>query len=106
MTSDEGMMNAARVMREAAATNQRAADCIAESVRQMQMLFDAGYGGTAPRLLEELEKASNHWSATSEGAAVTPAQPKPPNLEPVCPDCGADLDSDGRCTRGCGEGET
>ena len=58
MTSDEGMMNAARVMRDAAETNQRAADRIEESVRQMQLLFDAGYGGTAPRLLEELEKAN------------------------------------------------
>ena len=58
MTSDEGMMCAARVMRDAAETNQRAADRIEEAVRQMQMLFDAGYGGTAPRLLEELEKAN------------------------------------------------
>jgi hypothetical protein len=58
MTSDEGMMNAARVMRDAAETNQRAADRIEEAVRQMQILFDAGYGGTAPRLLEELEKAN------------------------------------------------
>ena len=58
MTSDEGMMNAARVMRDAAATNQRAADRIEEAVRQMQILFDAGYGGTAPRLLEELEKVN------------------------------------------------
>jgi hypothetical protein len=57
MISDEGQMNAARVMRDAAEMNQRAANDIAESVRQMQMLFDAGYGGTAPRLLEELEKA-------------------------------------------------
>ena len=31
---------------------------IEEAVRQMQMLFDAGYGGIAPRLLEELEKAN------------------------------------------------
>lgn len=58
MTSDEGMMNAARVMRNAAEMNQQAADRIEEAVRQMQMLFDAGYGGTAPRLLEELEKAN------------------------------------------------
>ena len=58
MTSDEGMMNAARVMRDAAELNQRAADRIEEAVRQMQMLFDAGYGGTASRLLEELEKAN------------------------------------------------
>ena len=59
MTSDEGMMCAARVMRDAAETNQRAADRIEEAVRQMQILFDAGYGGTAPRLLEELEKANS-----------------------------------------------
>ena len=57
--SDEGMMNAARAMRDAAETNQRAADRIEEAVRQMQMLFDAGYCGTAPRLLEELEKANS-----------------------------------------------
>lgn len=57
MISDEGMMNAAIVMRNAAETNQRAADRIEEAVRQIQMLFDAEYGGTAPRLLEELEKA-------------------------------------------------
>jgi len=59
MTSDEGMMCAARVMQDAAELNQRAADRIEEAVRQMQILFDAGYGGTAPRLLEELEKANN-----------------------------------------------
>ena len=58
MTSDEGMMCAARVMQDAAELNQRAADRIEEAVRQMQILFDAGYGGTAPRLLEELEKAN------------------------------------------------
>ena len=58
MISDEGQMNAARVMRDAAETSRRAADDIAEAVRQMQMIFDAGYGGTAPRLLEELIKAN------------------------------------------------
>lgn len=59
MTSDEGMMNAARVMRDAAELNQRAADRIEEAVWQMQILFDAGRGGTAPRLLEELAHANN-----------------------------------------------
>jgi hypothetical protein len=58
MTSDEGMMHAARVMRDAAETNQRTASRIEEAVGQMQIIFDASYGGTAPRLLEELEKAS------------------------------------------------
>lgn len=58
MQTDEGMMNAAIVMRDAARMNQNAADCIAESVRQMQMIFDAGYGGVAPKLLEELEKSN------------------------------------------------
>jgi len=58
MTSDEGMMNAARVMRDAAETNQRTAARIEEAVGQMQIIFDASYGGTAPRLLEELEKAN------------------------------------------------
>ena len=68
MTSDEGMMNAARMMRDAAELNQRAADRIEEAVRQMQVLFDAGYGGTAPRLLEELEKAN------TTGEAALPAK--------------------------------
>ena len=54
MRTDEGMMNAARVMRDAAETNQQAADRIEEAVRQMQMIFDAGYGGTATQLLEKL----------------------------------------------------
>ena len=67
MTSDEGMMCAARVMRDAAETNHRAADRIEEAVRQVQMLFDSGYGGTAPRLLEELEKSN----------ALPPPQPAP-----------------------------
>jgi len=53
--SDEGQMRAACVMRDAAETNQRAADRIEEAVRQMQIIFDAGYGGTAPRLLERFE---------------------------------------------------
>ena len=68
MTSDEGMLNAARVMRDAAETNRQAADRITEAVRQMQMLFDAGYGGTAPRLLEELEKANSVALAKMGGA--------------------------------------
>jgi hypothetical protein len=58
VTSDEGMLCAARIMRDAADMNNRAADRIEEAVRQMQILFYAGYGGTAPRLLEELEKAN------------------------------------------------
>jgi hypothetical protein len=52
------MLCAARIMRDAADMNNRAADRIEEAVRQMQILFDAGYGGTAPRLLQELEKAN------------------------------------------------
>jgi hypothetical protein len=52
------MLCAARIMRDAADMNNRAADRIEEAVRQMQILFDAGYGGTAPRLLEELEKSN------------------------------------------------
>lgn len=58
MTSDEGMLCAARIMRDAADMNNHAADRIEEAVRQMQILFDAGYGGTAPRLLDALEKAN------------------------------------------------
>jgi hypothetical protein len=55
--SDEDKIIAARIMRDASDNNNRAADRIEESVRQMQMLFDPGYGGTVPRLLEELGKA-------------------------------------------------
>lgn len=58
MNTDEGQMHAALVMREAADMNQRAADRIEEAVRQMNMIFDAGYGGVAPRLLEKLEDLS------------------------------------------------
>lgn len=58
MISDEGQMDAARVMRDAAEKNQRAADSIEESVRKLQVLLDPSYGGSASRLLEELEKAN------------------------------------------------
>jgi hypothetical protein len=54
------MMNAARVMRDAAEKNQRAADNIEESLRQMQMLYDPSYGGTATRLLTELNERTAH----------------------------------------------
>ena len=60
MQTDEGMMNAAIVMRDAARMNQQAADNMAESVRRMNMIFDAGYGGVAPRLLEELGRLETH----------------------------------------------
>jgi len=91
MTSDEGMMNAASVMRDAAETNQRAADRIEEAVWQMQILFDAGYGGTAPRLLEELEKANNalcvkpyikgDTNMTNKSGRVITDQPRRPDSE-------------------------
>jgi len=72
MTSDEGMMSAARMMRDAADENHRSADRIEEAVRQMQMLFDAGYGGTAPRLLEELEKANAEGESRAVARTVQP----------------------------------
>ena len=58
MQTDEGMMNAARVMRDAAERNQNAAADMAEAVRQMKMIFDLAYGGVAPMLLEELQKSN------------------------------------------------
>jgi len=77
MTSDEGMMKAACVMRDAAETNQRAADRIEEAVRQMQLLFDAGYGGTAPRLLEELEKANSAICVKTDSGKETHSKEAP-----------------------------
>ena len=62
----EEMIVAAKIMREAANTSHRASDRIEEAVRQLQIVFDAGYGGTAPKLLEELEKSNS-----------TPTQPEP-----------------------------
>jgi len=54
------MIKAARMMQLAADENNRAADRITESVRQMQMIFDAGYGGVAPMLLEAIQNHGLH----------------------------------------------
>jgi hypothetical protein len=54
VTSDEGMMNAARIMREAAESNRQSASRIEDALRLMQIIFDPSYGGVAPQLLERL----------------------------------------------------
>jgi hypothetical protein len=98
MTSDEGMMCAARVMRDAAELNQRAADRIEEAVRQMQILFDAGYGGTAPRLLEELEKANatdGNWNTGCQEIHVFISGTPQKNGYVYCPYCGGKIENEG-----------
>ena len=55
LLTDEGMMNAAYVIREAARENHRTSDRIEEAVRQMSIIFDVDYGGAAPKLLELLQ---------------------------------------------------
>jgi len=61
--SEESII-AARIMRDAATENRQAADRIEEAVRQIQILFDPAYGGTASRLLEEFE--TYNWRRQNE----------------------------------------
>jgi hypothetical protein len=55
MFTDEGQMRAACVMRDAAELNAKSADRIEEALRQIQMIFDPAYGGTAAQLLDKLK---------------------------------------------------
>ena len=93
MTTDEGQMRAACVMRDAADNNHREADRIEESVRQMNMIFDAGYGGTAPRLLEALEKANTALESDLATARKLLEVAKCPN----CDGCGFTVREEGGC---------
>ena len=54
--NSEQIMEAACIMRQAAEANRQAAERVEEAVWKMSVIFDAGYGGVAPRLLEELTK--------------------------------------------------
>ncbi len=58
IVSDEGQMNAACLMRDAADRMARSADRIEEATRQISMLFDGAYGGTASQLLDALQDAA------------------------------------------------
>jgi hypothetical protein len=60
MTSDEGMMRAACVIRDAVDQNHRQADRVEEALLQMRMIFDAGYGGVASQLLAQLSTQSTY----------------------------------------------
>lgn len=73
MTSDEGMMIAAGVMRDAAEMNQRAAARMEDAAYRMKVLFAEEYDGTAPRLLEELVKFNAAGEVLKDTLAVKDA---------------------------------
>jgi hypothetical protein len=52
MLSDEGQLQAAVIMREAAEKNERAANTFAESVNKLELLIGSGYGNNIEKLLE------------------------------------------------------
>ena len=58
MISDEGQMQAARVMRDAADKTMRAAEIMDEASRALRVLLEDGYGGNGLLLLEALRSAA------------------------------------------------
>jgi hypothetical protein len=56
--SSEEVMRAACIMREAAERMERATSNMEAVIRPLLMQLEEGYGGTGPRLLGALERAS------------------------------------------------
>lgn len=56
MTTDEGQLRAAVIMRDAAEKAASAADRIETAVHRLGVMIEDGYGGNVPRLIELLER--------------------------------------------------
>lgn len=56
MNTDEGQMNAAVIIRDAAENNLRAANIFADAVRELTMLIGSGYGNNVEQIIELLRQ--------------------------------------------------
>jgi|WetSurMetagenome_2_1015567.scaffolds.fasta_scaffold488960_3 hypothetical protein len=55
MLSDETLSWTARTIRDAAESIDRSASTMSEAAHRIAMIFEDGYGGNGPRLIEMLE---------------------------------------------------